>query len=156
MIKKTFLLGLFLLVAGRFLAGAESKLIMLSADGTETAYVLSDVQKIVFDDNSMTVNMKSGDDVTGITCIRFLISEDVGIKIPDLPSRVFIFPNPVTTNLTISGTDKDVKINLFDLSGKLLKSVSAQDNSTNVNVTSLQRGVYLLQVGGQVLKFIKQ
>jgi len=156
MIKKIFLFGLFLLIAGKLFADAESKLITVSADGTETTYVLSEVQKIVFDGNSMTVNMKSGFNATDITCVHFLLSEDVGVKNPELPARVFIFPNPVTTNLTVSGTDKDLKINLFDLSGKLLKSVPAQDNSTNIDVTSLQRGVYLLQVGGQVLKFVKK
>jgi len=156
MIKKIFLFALFLSLTGKLFADAESKLITVSADGTETTYALADVQRIVFADNSMTVIMKSGEDKAAITCIRFLLSDNVGTENPELPSKVFVFPNPVTTTLTVSGTNSDVKINLFDLSGKLLKSVPAQDNSTDVNVTSLQRGVYLLQVGKQVLKFVKQ
>ena len=154
--KKIFLLGVVLLIAGQLFADAELRLITVSADGQETSYALSNVQKIVFEDNTMTVNMKSGSDATGITCIRFMNSDDVKIDNPELPSRVLVFPNPVTTNITVAGVDKDEKINLFDLSGKLLQSIPAQDHSTDINVSALQQGIYLLQVGEQVVKFIKQ
>ena len=153
--KKIIFLGVVLLIAGRLFADVESKLITLSADGMETTYALSEVQKIVFDDNTMTVNMKSDPDATGITCIRFLLWDDVGIENPELPSRVLLFPNPVTTQLTVTGAE-GMKINLLDLSGKLLQSVPAWDRSTYINVSSLPQGVYLLQVGEQVVKFIKQ
>ena len=154
--KKKFLLSLVLLMAGRLFAAEESQLITLSADGTETAYALSDVQKIVFENNTMTVDMKSGSDATDITCIRFLLSDQSGIENQQPAVSIFIFPNPVKTNLTVTGTDKNVKINLIDLSGKLLQSILTRDNSTDINVSSLPEGLYLLQVGEQVIKFIKQ
>ena len=153
--KKIFLLGFVLLIAGRLFAEPEMQLVTVSADGSETMYALADVQKIVFEDNAMTVNMKDGLEATGITCISFLLL-DVGIKNPPFASSVFVFPNPVTTKLTVAGADKSAKINLFDLSGKLLQSVLAQDNSTDINVSSLPQGIYLLQVGEQIIKFIKQ
>ena len=154
--KKKFLLAVVLLVAGKLFAEPESQLITLSADGTETIYVLSEVQKIVLENNTMTVNLKSGSDAADITCVRFFLSDQSGIENPKLGLSVFVFPNPVQTNLTVSGTDKNVKINLYDLSGKLLQSISAQDNSTDISVSSLSSGLYLLQVGKQVIKFIKQ
>ena len=154
--KKIFLLGVILLIAGRLFAIEESKLITVSADGTEIVYALSDVQKIIFENNTMTVNMKSGANATGITCISILLLDVVGIENPKVASPVFIFPNPVKTNLTVTGAEKGVKINLFDLNGKLLQSAIAQDSSTDINVSSLPPGLYLLQVGERVLKFIKQ
>ena len=157
--KKVFLLGLVLLIAGQFVAaqdGSPSKfgLITLTADGTETAYALPDVQKIVFEANTMTVNMKSGDRAKEVICIRF--EQSMGIKTLQSESSIFVFPNPVQTNLTVAGVNKDIKINLLDLKGTLLQSIPAQDNSTNVNVSSLPSGLYLLQIGEQVIKFIKQ
>ena len=153
--KKNFLLAVVLLITGQLFAQQESQLITLSADGTKTVYALSKVQKIVFENNTMTVNMKSGSDATGITCISFLL-DPVGIESPKVVSSVFVFPNPVTTNLTVAGANKGVKINLFDMTGKLLQSTFAQENSTDINVSSLSGGLYLLQVGEQVVKFIKQ
>jgi len=154
--KKLFLLAIVLLFVGQLFAEQESKLITLKADGTETVYALADVQKIVFENNTMTVNMKSGSDAKGITSVSFLLSDGSGIEKPQLFSSVFVFPNPVKTNLTVSGADKGIKINLFDLNGKLLQSVIAKDNSTEVNVLSLPSGIYLLRVGEQTVKFIKQ
>jgi len=156
MSKKIFLLAVVLLITGRLFSEEESQLITLRTDGTETAYALLDVQKIVFENNAMTVNMKSGSDATEITCIRFLLNDNVGIENPKLAPSVFVFPNPVQTNLTVAGANKGVKINLFDLNGKLLRSAPAQENSTEINVSSLPKGLYLLQVGEQVIKFIKQ
>ena len=76
MIKKSFLLGLALLAAWQFMVAQTFQMITLSADGRETTCVLSDVQKIAFDNNNgnstMTVNMKNGDDVTGIIRISFV------------------------------------------------------------------------------------
>ena len=152
--QKVFLLSVVLLVAGRLFAEQESQLITLSADGTKTVYALSNVQKIVFENNTMTVNMKSGSDATDITCISF--SGFAGIENIETASSISVFPNPVQTFLTVAGADKNMKINLFDLNGRLLKSVPAQDNSTEINVSSLTSGLYLLQVGEQVIRFIKQ
>ena len=69
---------------------------------------------------------------------------------------VLVFPNPVKEYFTVSGVVKDAKINLFSLSGTLLQSVFAQDSATNIDVSGLQQGTYLLQVGGKTVKFIKQ
>ena len=76
MIKKSFLLGLALLAAWQFTVAQTFQMITLSADGREMTCVLSDVQRIVFENNdgnsTMTVNMKNGNDVTGITRISFV------------------------------------------------------------------------------------
>jgi len=154
--KKKFLLSLVLLVAEQLFAVGELRLITVSADGTETTYALPNVQKIVFENDSMTVKMKSGPDATGITCIKFLLSDNSRIENLKQASKIFIFPNPVKTNLKVAGTEKDVKINLIDLNGKLLQSVSAQDNSTDIDVSALSPGLYLLQIGEKSIKFIKQ
>ena len=315
MIKKSFFFGLALLVVGQLLVAQSFQIITLSADGEETSYVVSSVQKVVFENNTMTVNMKEGNDVTNIMSIGFsqelsgvdysklklneisgvggdsekfyelinigdedielegckiyynndpfnagytapltwtgcagqkikagellsligrgnpcsfttgltaqriikvtffdpdgnLIDEftraqDTGIyaiadksfsRIPDgtgpfyfttptpdafngsdatglllvpqtddtgieslkVESSIFIFPNPVKEYITVSGVKKDAIINLYDLNGRLLQTISAQENSTNINVLSLQQGTYLLRAGEHTIKFVKQ
>ena len=154
MYKKIIILGIALLTAWQLVSAQEYDMITVSADGTETTYAVASVQKIVFDDGTMTVNMKSGDEITNITCVRFLPLSR--IENNDITSNVFVFPNPVKTSLTVSGVDKNVKINIFDMNGKLLQTIISQDKSTDINVSSLQHGSYLLQVGTQTIKFIKQ
>ena len=155
MIKKFFLLGLALLAAGQLMVAQTFKMIALSADGGETVCAISDVQKIVFDqgNSTMTVEMKAGNDVTNITSVSF--EEVTGIETLKPESPVFVFPNPVKETLTVNGVKKGDVINVFDMSGGLLRTVTAQDNNANINVSSLQKGIYLLQLGKQVVKFIK-
>ena len=153
--KKFFLLGLVLLVAGHFMTAQNTTIKIVSADGTEMTSDLLNVRNIVFEDNTMTVNMKTEYlSYTNITCIRF--NQSMGIETLPVESSVSVFPNPVQTNLTVSGVNKNVKINLLNTNGTLLQSIPAQDYSTIINVSSLPQGLYLLQIGEQVIKFIKQ
>jgi len=316
MSKKSFLLGVVLLIAGQLLTAQEWKIITLSADGAETVYAVTNVQRIVFENELMTVNMKSGDDVTDITRVSFLLAAeevdysklrlnevsgvggdgdkfyelinigDVDInlagckiyynndpfnasyiapltwtgcagqiigagellaligrnnpcsfttgltaqrvikvtlfdpdgnlideliraqdtgeydfgttksfsRIPDgtgpfyfttptpnamngddatglilVPKTqgtdlkeqkaepsMFVFPNPVKTYLTVSGVAKDAKIKLLETNGTLLQTIISKDKSTDIDVSSLQQGTYLLQIGNRTVKFIKQ
>jgi len=155
MIKKFFLLGLVLLAAGQLFAQS-FKMITLSADGSTENYLVSEVQKITFDTGSdkMIVNLKTGSDVANITCVSF--EDATGIQTPKPESSISVFPNPVQETLTVNGVKKDAVINVYSMSGALLKTVTAQDNSTKVDVSSLQQGIYLLQIDKQVVKFIKK
>jgi len=153
--KKIFLFGVVLLMTGRLFAAEVPCLITVSADKNEKAYALTDVQRIVFENNTMTVKMKSASDVTGIVALRF-DSRELGIPGVKQEGGVFVFPNPVKTMLTVNGADVNAKINLYNLNGALLKSILAQDGSTDVDVSSLPPGTYFLRVGEQTVKFIKQ
>jgi len=155
MSKKIFLLAVALLMTVRLIIAQEPYLISLSADGIETSYSLSSVQKIVFENSTMTVNMKSGNDITDIMRVRFSMFP-VRIENQKFESSIFVFPNPVKTNLSIVGCDNNVRINLFDMNGKLLRSIFSHEKSTDIDVSSLQQGIYILQVGDQIIKIVKQ
>jgi len=155
MMKKITFLGLALLAAGQLMVAQTLQLIAVSADGNETTYPVSTVQKVVFENNAMTVKTNTGD-ATNITCIKFTQDENEGIKNQKLEPSIFAFPNPVSETLTVKGVKKDAIINLYDMSGALLKTVTSQENSTNVDVSTLQKGVYLLRIDKQVIKFIKK
>jgi len=103
-----------------------------------------------------TPDQLNGDDATGLLLVPQEPVIETGIKNRQAESSIFVFPNPVKTYLTISGVEKNVKIDVLDLNGALLQSILTQDNAANIDVSSLQQGMYLLQVGGQTIKFIKQ
>ena len=156
--KKIFLLGIVLLWIGQLRAAEEPSLITVSADGEKAFYALTGVQRIIFaEDNTMTVKMKGEtpeDDVLGIVNVSFGMHDFTDIKAISTLAMA-VFPNPVKTTLTVTGANADAKIDLYSASGTLLKTVLAQDNSTNVDVSSLENGIYLLRVGTKSIKFVK-
>ena len=107
---------------------------LISIEGTELASCnLYEVKKISFGDNSET-NLENN----GFNTIA-------------------IFPNPTQDVLFINGLEFNDKVRLFDLQGKLiLTSVANTDGNLQVSVSQLPNGVYLLQVGVEIMKFIKQ
>jgi len=104
----------------------------------------------------MTVKTNTGSDATNITCIKFTQDGNAGIKNQKSEPSIFVFPNPVGETLTVNGVKKDEIINLYDMSGALLKTVTSQETATNINVSSLKQGVYLLRIDKQVIKFLKK
>jgi len=82
----------------------------------------------------------------------------------ELQREITLYPNPAQQSLTISynGVLKHPKVEIFNLEGRLIKSI---DNKTNikklmVDVSSLSNGVYLLRLEDKekaiTKKFIKQ
>ncbi len=67
-----------------------------------------------------------------------------------------IYPNPVSTQLHISGVDKSAKLKVYSVSGEMVKTGSGN----YINVASLPDGMYLLQIDfGQTIvtkSFIKK
>ena len=68
----------------------------------------------------------------------------------EVKSSVNIYPNPATDNVTISFTaiNKLANINVYDITGKQLlnKTVDANVGSYKMNLSSLNRGIYFVQV----------
>ncbi|MBK9449980.1 MAG: T9SS type A sorting domain-containing protein [Bacteroidetes bacterium] len=59
--------------------------------------------------------------------------------------EISAFPNPVATQLTVSGNTLGTTAKLFDVTGKLVLQQSLDDRST-IDVATMEQGVYLLQV----------
>ena len=75
--------------------------------------------------------------------------------IPEMSTKeMSVYPNPLSgSDLFIKNADSD-DFRLFDMSGKLIKSGKIENESINVN--SLPKGVYLIQVGKTSKRFIKK
>ena len=69
--------------------------------------------------------------------------------------QIQISPNPVKDKLTLTLSQAENEIKIFDLQGKLL----LQQNvgfSAEINVSMLQTGTYVLVVNGESYKFVKE
>ncbi len=74
-----------------------------------------------------------------------------------------IYPNPVTDFVTVSvlgNVDKQSVINVVDVNGRVVMTSKMINNLQRVDVSSLPKGVYMLQVntatGKLSSKFVKQ
>ncbi len=81
-------------------------------------------------------------------------------------NAVEIFPNPVTDNLqTQTGTGSEVRIEkseirIYDIIGNLVLEKSITENKTNIDISALPDGVYIVHVKSEevnnVGKFVKE
>lgn len=101
---------------------------LLAHDGTVLAQEpIAEVQQITFADGSEPTS------VEGATA-----------------SGIILYPNPTQDRLVVQGAEGQT-LRVYDLQGRLLK----QAEGTEVQVEDLANGTYLLQIGTQVVRFIK-
>ncbi len=80
-------------------------------------------------------------------------------EIASLSDDLFIYPNPVVEVLHIKNQNAKAEITIFDMLGrKILSRVTNEKNeSTSINVSILNDGLYFLTVnGGEPIKFMKE
>ena len=66
-------------------------------------------------------------------------------------NAILVYPNPTQDMLMIQGIESQT-LRVYDMQGRLLKA----ENGTQINVSNLAEGTYLLQIGTQVVRFIKK
>ena len=62
----------------------------------------------------------------------------------------------VGNELRVEGAEPGADVMIYSAGGALLMKGKADSSLYVTNVSRLQRGVYLLQIGKQAVKFIKQ
>lgn len=150
---KTFTTFLLLLLASLLYANEVSNIVAVSADGDNTTYALAEVNRInvIADANSasMTIVDNDGNQYAGYVKILFAEAptdiEELGF------TQVYVFPNPVVNTLNIQGVDENTPLEVYNLTGKSL----LKDKGTELDVTSLSQGTYILRINNQYVKFIK-
>ena len=151
---KLFLSMFAIFFASQTFANEVTQCVAVSADGYKTSYVLADIQRIEIKATdskaSMTILDKNGNYSAEYQKILFAESntgiEELGI------SSFFVFPNPVSNTLYIQGVDENAALEVFNLTGKSV----IKEKGTELDVTSLNQGTYILRINNQYLKFIKK
>ena len=153
--KLKLLFSVLALSLASFLYAEESEnMVAVSADGNKTTYALATVSRInvIADANSasMTIVDKDGNQFAGYVKILFAEKET---SIEELGfTQVYVFPNPVVNTLTIQGVDENTPLEVYNLTGASV----LQDKGTELDVTSLSQGTYILRINNQYVKFIKK
>ena len=58
-----------------------------------------------------------------------------------------IFPNPAKNNITIENSNFEINtVKFYNISGQLVKSENVNSMRTNLNVSDLNKGIYILEI----------
>jgi len=80
---------------------------------------------------------------------------DIRSDVPTINSAAIIFyPNPAQNEFTIDAGAQSTLVRVYDLKGRLLISKQATPK-TQINITTLQKGVYMVKANGLVGKLVK-
>ena len=154
--QKLFFSLLALLIGAQV---AATNLVLLKTDGTQQLLDIATIGKWVYVGDDLQLLSHDGvvlaqEPALNIRKITFAESSgtDTPTSMENIQSTsVVIYPNPSQDMLIVSGIEAQT-LRVFDMQGRLLKS----ENGTQVHVSDLAKGTYLLQVGTQVVRFIKK
>lgn len=140
---------------------AQSGIIVKYYTGTESTYNIDATGKLYFSGDDLLVKETSAsNDVTipisiiqKITLTTFVLGTDeVGAN----NAQISLFPNPSSDFIQIKSKNSEkLGVKIFSMTGQLvLKGTYASDEK--IDVSKLNVGVYLVQVNGSTIKFIKK
>ena len=151
--KHTFILICIILCSLQTMA---TNLVIEHRSGAEVLQDIAAIGKLVFVEDSIRLLDKSGNvlaiealsNIKKITLLTSDTSEDVNDTIVN---TIVVYPNPTQELLIIRGVESQT-LRIYDLQGRLLKT----EWGNQISVGNLSDGTYLLQIGTQVVRFIKR
>jgi hypothetical protein len=97
-------------------------------------------------------------DVEGVQRPYLQWQDEVGTPLSvdeiSLGSLLKVYPNPVTSRLTIENAPVNAQFSMTNLLGQELISGTVEGTSMHLNVESYNKGIYILRVGDQTNKII--
>ena len=118
----------------------------------EAAGTSNSLKTYTFSDNS---NISKGVSFYRIKMIgkdgAFTYTETKSVKGSGANFDFAIFPNPAigNTNVTINGLNEQTEVQLLDVSGRLVKSVTL-NNANTTQLNNLEKGSYFVRITGKV------
>ena len=89
-----------------------------------------------------------------VVSATFLGTNDLNV------AKVSLYPNPASTSININAEEMLESVRIFNVLGQEVMNVTPSDRNVTLEISSLQRGVYLADVvtsvGSKTIKFIKE
>lgn len=153
--KNIFIL-LFVLLCSMQVMAKQTQLVVHMMDETLQIQSVALIGKWMFVDNQVQLISHDGsllvqEPIESIRKITYVVSNEPDAVENVMGEDIVVYPNPTHDVLMIRGIEVQT-LRVFDMQGQLLQMTEG----TQVNVSELSVGSYLLQVGTQVVKFTKQ
>ena len=122
--------------------------------GAEMVQDIAVIGKWVFVDTNLQLLDKEGNVLATepLDNVRKIVFSDEPTALDNVEKgSIVVYPNPTQDVLYIQGIDAQI-LRIFNMQGNMLQT----SEGTQVSVSHLPTGTYLLQIGTQVVRFIKQ
>lgn len=158
--KRQFLLFSVLAVCLGMTAMAQVNVSLTMTDNSSQSHTIGQSGGIYFNNGTMTVRsgLTSDDAVSYTTAnIRSMVfSEMTAINRTASASQIRLFPNPTNGVFTISGIgDEQQSMTIYNMLGKIVKKQLCS-NGTHIDISEQPKGVYIIRIGNQTIKIVKQ
>lgn len=110
----------------------------IKINGDNVNVTFTDGSTLSFDMDDIVVNLNAPTDITTLQNNLFTINTAVG------------------DNLVVTGVKAGKMLSILSVTGISVYSCMTESNETRINISSLASGVYLLNIDGKVVKFIKK
>jgi len=155
---------------GLGLTGLQAQTMYLKqSNGTQTAYSLSGIRKMIFSSGNLTVTKADNSNgVFSLSSLRYMNFSDLttGVKptLMEQSQQLKVYPNPVgdILNIDVTGTaETKGTLNIFNFEGKTLVSRQvSQPGLLTIDISHLPTGIYLCRYSNateiKTVKIIKQ
>ncbi len=83
---------------------------------------------------------------------------DPNVDVPEIETVSYkVYPNPTNGNIYIyAPTNGALECEIYNISGQKLMATSEYGTHASMNLSELQKGVYILRVNGQIHKIVKE
>ena len=156
--RKLLLLGLLI----PLFAYSETDLVLVPMSGQDLNYAVSLIGQIRFVENSVCLYDKQDAElgctpINEINKIVFAEKPNTTTSINDTNSgtSLQIIFDPSQESLVVRGLQGKQTLRIYNLNGQLIQSITAIGSDAYLHVGGLQNGAYLLQIGAQIVKFLK-
>lgn len=135
---------------------AQTYIHLEETSGTDNAYLISDVASLTFTATDLNLNETSGVTAYVMDDIQKIIFNDippsVGIQETN-PHATEVYPNPNAGVFTLNvndGKNGNYRVNVYDVTGSLLSTVSHLQNGSmsneTINISEFGPGIYFLKI----------
>lgn len=132
-----------------------TNLVVQTSDGAQQLHDIALIGKWVFVGDKIQLLDKAGtvlatEQIANIRKITFSATSSTAVENVE-KNTIVVYPNPTKDILYVKGIESQT-LRVYDLQGRVLQ----EEHGNQLTVSNLSPGTYLLQIGTQVVRFIKQ
>ncbi len=127
---------------------AQNKLSIYKADGSYQTFSLSDISKLTFTESDMLINQNTGNPISiEIENIAYMGFKPASTAVLEIQAESLnVYPNPVTTNLTVKHIETIDELKIFDVQGKMCLYLSPKKENVDIDMSLFPAGIYFLRI----------